>query len=214
MSDVERLMRQYVERYESGQSANPEELLAEVEGVERRELEALIDAYLARAPRRRWDPDQFRESRASEVVDALDRSLAGASGLWPMLLPQMREQVRLRRRELVERLAAALGAGAQTEKVGAYYHQMEQGRLPASGVSDRVLEALGAIVGQSAESLRRAGAAIEPGPGGAEGAAAFARTATGQASPAEREALAHAAPAEPAGEAPGWDEVDRLFRGG
>ena len=54
-------------------------------------------------------------------------------------------------------LAARLGAEGQSEKVGAYYHQMEQGLLPASGVSDSVLEALGRIVGDRAEALRKAG---------------------------------------------------------
>ena len=54
-------------------------------------------------------------------------------------------------------LAARLGAEGQTDKVGRYYHQMEQGLLPASGVSDSVLEALGRIVGYGADALRKAG---------------------------------------------------------
>ena len=49
MSDVESVMREYVRRYEAGESADPSELLAEVEGLDRRGLEALIDAYLASA---------------------------------------------------------------------------------------------------------------------------------------------------------------------
>ena len=63
----------------------------------------------------------------------------------------------MRRAELVSRLAAELGAGDREAKVAGYYHAMEQGTLPAAGVSDRVLEALGRIVGESAAALRAAG---------------------------------------------------------
>ena len=216
MTDVDRLMREYVRRYEAGESADPEDLLAQVEGLDRLEFEALIDAYLARAPRRPFDPERYAGSPASDAVESLSRSLGGVSGLWPTVLPRLREAARLRRQEVVERLAAAIGAGARQEKVGAYYHQMEQGLLPAEGVSDRVLEALGAIVGQSAEALRRAGSTIEPGGGGPAEGPAFARTAApdpayaGQHSPGEEAAGPPGAAAD-AGE---WDEVDTLFRGG
>jgi hypothetical protein len=92
--------------------------------------------------------------------------------------------------------------------VASYYHQMEQGLLPAAGVSDTVLEALGRIVGVAAESLRRAGAMPEPGPPRMDEAAVFARTARGQP-----DAEAAAAPAGPPDASDSWDEVDRLFRG-
>ena len=217
MSDVEALMREYVRRYEAGESADPADLLERVEGLDRTELEALVDAYLARAPRRAFDPERYAGSPASDVVDSLSRSLAGASGLWPAVLPRLREAARLRRQEVVERLAAALGARGSEVKVGAYYHQMEQGLLPAEGVSDRVLEALGEIVGQSTDALRRAGAAIEPGAGGPAEGAAFARTAVPDPAFVDEVPDADAvagAPAAPAADAGEWDEVDRLFRGG
>src|SRR5205814_651527 len=102
-----------------------------------------------------------------------------------------------------------LGVGNRPEKVAAYYHQMEQGLLPASGVADRVLEALGQLVGESAEALRDAGKALQPpGDAATPPAAAFARHAysdAGMESPGTT-----AEPAQPAE----WDEVDELFRGG
>ena len=88
---------------------------------------------------------------------------------------------------------------------------MEQGQLPAEGVYDTVLDALGKILGLSADQLRRAGRAVAPGPSAPPGEApAFARTA--RAEP-EYETRAPAPASErEAGEE--WDEVDRLFRGG
>jgi hypothetical protein len=83
---------------------------------------------------------------------------------------------------------------------------MEQGLLPADGVSDTVLDSLGKIVGVAGESLRKAGSLPAPGPLRMDEAAVFTRMteaslAAGTTSPRAE---------EPAQE---WDEVDRLFRG-
>jgi hypothetical protein len=209
VSDVERLLAKYIEEHRSGGDADPRAYLRQVSGLDRRELAALIDAYLVRAPAaadvsRELDPSLVR------VADALERSLAGRSGLWPALLPRLRDRAGLKRSELVGRLADGLGVGAREEKVARYYHQMEQGLLLASGVSGRVLEALGALVGETAEALREAGGRLASGgPAAAApaGAAPFARTALSD--PGVSGALASAG--EPAEE---WDEVDELFRGG
>lgn len=103
---------------------------------------------------------------------------------------------------------------------------MEQGRLPASGVSRRVLEALGQLLGRSADALRRAGEGIGTVVGGAgaapSGAAAFTRavrrgleTPPDDAPPGGRAEGTPPAPASPAERAKEeWDEVDELFRGG
>ena len=174
---------------------------------------ALIDAYLARAPRRSWDAEAFRGSAAEAMAEALEKSLDGVAGLWPAVLPGLRERARLKRSDLVARLADALDVSDRREKVAEYYHRMEQGTLAAGGVSDRVLDALGKLVGTSAAALRGAGqATVQPG-GAAPGAGAvFARTAQPDeawpdpaapgpqpAAPASREQL---------------DDVDRLFTGG
>ena len=199
MDQVERLLGEYKQAHRAAPDADPRPFLAQVSGAQRELLAGLIDVYLEQAPRRRFDPAALGASEA--LVDQLERSLGGASGMWPALLPRLRSQARLRRAELVGELAARLGAGAQQDKVAAYYHQMEQGLLPAVGVSDTVLEALGKIVGWSSAALRRAGELPAPGPPRADPGAVFARST--RATPGEPPP---AAPAE-------WDEVDRLFRG-
>jgi hypothetical protein len=206
MTDVERLLSEYKEAHRSGAEADPRPYLARASGrVDRELLAGLIDAYLSQAERRRFDAAAFGSSRAAAVAEDAQRSLAGAGGLWPALLPRLRGQARLRRAELVAQLAARLGAQSQRDKVGLYYHQMEQGLLPEPGVSDTVLEALGKIVGYTAEALRKAGRMPAPGPPRTDEGAVFARATYGEATEvaAERE--------RPAEE---WDEVDRLFRAG
>ena len=127
-----------------------------------RELASLIDGYLARAPRQSFDQASFRGSSAERTVDELERAIGGQAGLWPAFLPRLRDRAGLKRSELVERLADDLGVGDRKDKVAGYYHEMEQGLLPARGVSDRVLDALARILGDTAQSLKDAGRVLTP----------------------------------------------------
>ncbi len=209
MSSAQRLLAAYIEEHRREGDADPLAFLDRASPDDRDELAALIDAYLARAPRREFDEAKYRDSASEQTVDALQRAITGSSGIWPVLLPRLRERAGLKRRELVRGLAEALGVGSKTDKVERYYHEMEQGMLPARGVSDRVLEALASLVGSTARGLREAGQRLAAGVEW-EGAAdhAFARMANA-------EAHAYSAPApRPAEEQEAWDDVDELFRGG
>jgi hypothetical protein len=126
-----------------------------------------------------------------------------------VLLPRLRRRAGLKRRELVAQLAQSLGVTPKAEKVERYYHEMEQGLLPARGVADRVLHALAALIGSSTQALREAGRAFaEPQEQEARGFRAFARTHSLDASAGAGPPPALASELEP------WDEVDQLFRGG
>lgn len=210
MNDVERLLREFQRDFEAGRAASPSELLARVEGSDRAELEALVDAYLARAPRRPFDRAAFEASPARALVEDLAEALEGEAGTWKAVLPRLRDAARLKRSELVRRLAAGLGVAEREEKVARYYHEMERGLLDPAGVSDRVLSVLAGLIGTTPKRLRDAGSGMGP-VGEPPGAAAFARAAV----PAEehRDQMLAAAPPSPAltGEP---DEVDRLFTGG
>jgi hypothetical protein len=209
MTDVERLLADYIAEHRAGGEADPREYLSQASPAERTELAALIDTYLAHTPRRPLDQARFRGSSAERTVDELERAIAGQAGLWPALLPRLRDRAGLKRSTLVERLAAALGVSGRQDKVAGYYHEMEQGRLPAQGVSDKVLDALGHLVGETAQALRDAGRALAPpaeGPARAP-AAAFARRSYAESGVTE----SAASPPPPRAE---WDEVDELFRGG
>jgi hypothetical protein len=206
MTDVLQLLSEYKQASRVGGDADPRPYLARVSGTDRELLAGLIDAYLEQEPRREFDAERFQGSPAATIAEEVQRSLAGESGIWPALLPQLRRRKELKRSEVVHQLAARLGAQAQEQKVGEYYHRMEQGLLPAAGVSDTVLDALGKIVGWTAEALRTAGALPAPGPPRSDAGAVFARTHRGGAPERAPDPAATPAPAD-------WDEVDRLFRG-
>lgn len=215
MANVDQLLKRYIAEHRAGGEADPRAYLEQVEGTDRAELAALIDAYLVRAPGQPWDEDAYSGSPAERLVESLHESLAGASGSWPVLLPQLRHRARIKREQLVERLAAALGVAGREEKVAYYYNQMEHGGLEPPGVSDRVLEALAQIVDTTKEALRQAGQAVTVRD--ADAGAVFARKA-GPPSPEYAEAPGMArpdeGPAAPKGAEAERDEVDELFLGG
>jgi hypothetical protein len=212
MADVEQLLSEYIAEHRAGGEADPRPYLDQVSGTDRVELATLIDAYLVRAPGRTWDPQAFAQSKARDVADAVSLSIGGVSGAWPWLLPQLRKRAELPRRELVRRLAEALEVADREGKVESYYHRMETGDLPAEGVSDRVLVALSAIVGESVDALRRAGEIFEPTVSDEAADMVFARTATPGAD--YEHTPTGASPGPEASARPEPDEVDELFTGG
>ena len=172
----------------------------------------LIDGYLARSPGAEWDPGAFAGSAAERVADEVGRALHGTAGLWPAMLPRLRKRARLTRPQVVERLAATLGAGGREQKVAGYYHEMEQGTLDSRRVSERVLAALGEIYGTTAEKLREIG---EPLGTGTSAAGAPAPAMTRKAKPAPEYAVEdRELRAEPVAPAEERDEIDELFTGG
>jgi len=219
MPDIEQIFRDYVTEHRAGDEANPQAFLAQAEGAERTELAALIDAYLAQSPGKTWDAAAFPGSPAERVTEQIaagwDLEEDEAQQGWRVLLPALRNRARVMRREVVERLAQGLGHPAESQQVAAYYHRMELGQLPAEGVSNRVLDVLGEILGESGERLREAGTAAVGSMFGDDSVdLAYARTARQDAlyqrsvlADAEDLAAAEASPAQPS-------EIDRLFTGG
>lgn len=203
MTSVDEAFDRFRADFRAGAAADARHYLEGLPVAQRRELAALMDAFVTAAPGDPFEPEAFAAYTASperaQLRAALDARLAES---WPTLLPQARDAAELSRATLVSLLADALGVGAHRDRVATYYHRMETGRLPARGVSDRVLDALGAILGLPAERLRAAGAA--PRPAQAGGGAVFAR--------APKVALEAPAPAAAAAAPPpDLDEVDRLF---
>lgn len=217
MADVRRVLDAFIEEDRGPAPADPARFLARVKDVEREELAVLIDAYLARAPRRSVDPAMLRATEsdalaaARELAERIERSYGGLSGEWPVVLPRLRHQARLTRRALVAAVAERLGVGSEIDGAAAYYHRMEQGLLPAGGVSDRVVEALGALLGESPERLRAAGMATgwRQSRPGADSPVAFARVTT----PDDEPVVPDAEPPERAARRP-RSYVDELFTGG
>ena len=220
MSRVEEILAKYIAEFEAGKAEPPPSYLEMVDEDDRQELAAAIDSYLMNAPRREWDAAAYEASQAGRIADRLWRSMDGASGEWPIVLPQLRERRRLTRSKVTERLAAWLEAPPGDPRVASYYHEMEQGLLPWRGVSARVLEGLSSIFDVPIDEITlaaRRGGDIPPPP---TTEAAMARVGApdpryaGEMDselPADADGMASPPIEKPADE---WDEIDRAFLGG
>jgi hypothetical protein len=211
MADVEKLLAEFAEELRTAGEADPRPYLRQVEGAERRELAALIDACIENAPRRAWDPEAFKGSAAESWVSRHEDVVAADVEPLEKLLPRLRRARKLKRAMLTQRLADALGFPDREEKVGLYYHRLEQGMIPADGVSSRVFDALGSVLGESADRLRASARRMTEGAGGPSGGAVFARVASPAPDLAADAGLGSPARQEEDGE---WDEIDELFRSG
>ena len=72
MTDVDRLLQTYIERFEAGDATDPSDLLDQAKGPDRARLSTLIEGYLEHAaPPQQWDAEAFEGSvamRAAEMV--------------------------------------------------------------------------------------------------------------------------------------------------
>jgi hypothetical protein len=206
MSQVDELFDAFKAARAAGGRPRAADYLDQVEGRQRQLLGELISKHVDAAPApRRSLADIKADPIAQQAMAAAEPALR-ASETWPVVLPAARHEAQLARTTLVQRLADALGVGERAEKVGDYYHRMETGTLPPAGVSSRVLEALGTLLGTTAEQLREAGARTVPP---AAGGGVFARGAGG----VEVDVAGPAAAADRGPDAE-RDEVDRLFLDG
>lgn len=207
---VDEALAAYAAAHRDDPGEDPVPYLERVPADQQPLLEQLLDAYLAHAPRASFDRERYEGSWMQSGVGQLGAEPAAAAAKgWRALLPELRARAELTRESLVAELAKALGVAGREQKVGGYYHEMEQELLDPAGVSDRVFDALGALFSESAEAIRAAGV----GPGGAASpgtAPTFARTALPDARYETDELLAASATAA---DAEDWDEVDELFRG-
>ncbi|MBA3366169.1 MAG: hypothetical protein H0U03_10365 [Actinobacteria bacterium] len=188
---VSALFDDYAERFVRGERPDPRAYFERAgEGAD--ELGTLIDRFLERVP----------PPAASD--DAITLAEAWVAGHSPLV--GLRAARGLRRGEVVDHLIAALGLDrGKREKVGGYYHELENGLLDVARVDSRVWEAL-------AEKLKaRVGdlLAWRPRPLAAEGV--YLRSAS-EAMPAATASLS--LPAKVSGAPEEFDEIDRLFTGG
>ena len=127
MRSARELLASFTEEYRRIGDADPATYLEQARPQDRPELLVLIDAFLARQPRRRssairpeeadrWRPRSTRSSGRSLAYRA-----AGPSCCRGYVAPPGSGEL-----EVVEQLAAALDVSAKHEKVALYYHEIKR----------------------------------------------------------------------------------------
>ena len=208
MTELERLLSEFVDAWNAGERPDAATFLERAPADERDELASSIEDFLEVAPTPPYSDEALGELMRDPALLAGVQVLRGESGLWPSLLPRLRQRARLRRDQVVAGLVERLNLRGREEKTARYLHELETGTLPSAGVSRRVIQALAQVLGASPDELERAGdlgGLTPPAP-----AAAFLRLESSGLEPIDEEVETVAASPTPEE----WDEVDELFRGG
>lgn len=205
----DRVLSQFIDAWNAGLRPDVDAYLERVPAEERPELAEALSSFLT------WAPAPHYSGAALDAIAAEPAVVAATSAdLWPALLPPLRRRAALSTRELAARVVELLrlpaGSAAKTE---GYLARMEAGELEPAGVSRRLLEGLGRILGIPAGELEAAGdlSALRASPPPAAPARFRAVPGAADAVREDLEILADALSAAPADD---WDEVDVLFRGG
>jgi len=211
MSQVDNIVEQYATALQSGADFDYGHLTAGLDDFERRELQARIGML-----DRQLSVNADGVDRNDPRVERLRRSASGLSGVWPSMLPRLRERKDLDRADLAKQLAERLGQPDSADKVEEYYHQLEWGNLPANKVDRSVVKALSEILEEDEQELWEAGTGgvdqwskkVRRSQSGGLPKRAFARL-VGENKPLTVDDSQFDPPAKS-----DWDDTDRLFLGG
>jgi Helix-turn-helix domain len=214
MSTADQALGGFIDEWNAGARPRVRDYLSRVpEGAERDELADQLTTWLEVAPTPAYSEATRAEIRAEPAVQRVLSAVGEDAGLWPEVIPRLRARAGLSVGEVAASLIARFGLGdGAEERTVDYLRRLEAGRLEPSRVSRRLLDALGELLGASAETLRDVGllgGAMRPATAG--GTLFRAEGDAGEWLGEDIEVLSRAAMA-PA-PAP-LDEVDRLFVGG
>jgi hypothetical protein len=169
MTDVDRLLSEFIREYRAAGDADPLPFLRRASGADRAVLAALIDGFLATEPPPPFDPAAFAAFRtAPEHEQMVDRLLAGRE-----TLTELRRGVGLNKADVGARLAERFGLAGRSASAKACYHEIETGQVAPTRVREDVWTALSDIFGRARDVVREAASAAFEGRAAETGA--FAR---------------------------------------
>ena len=209
MTDARALLTAFTEEWGAGLRPDVEAFVEAAPAHQHHELAEAIAAFVCDAPSPRYDEATLEELESSQPVREAARAIDGRAGTWPLLLPALRRQRRLRRADVAQRLASELGLSSAHERVLQHLHNMEYGTADVRCVSRRVLTALARVLGTTASDLARAGRV--PTLGGPMSGLAPTRRGFPQPPPFSEVPTDYCQP--DTSDRPDWAAVDRLFLG-
>src|SRR3954471_22683214 len=115
-ADLDRVLSDYMDAWNSGQRPDIEHYLARVEPDQRRQLADEIANWLTWAPTPDYDDATYAQIRADPLVQDVIAAVDEPAGLWPSLLPRLRERARLSVGDVAGAISRALGIEGREEK--------------------------------------------------------------------------------------------------
>lgn len=177
--DRDSVVRQRFDRYRDGFArgeANPDPVMAGLDPESRDRLGEMIDEFLATGPRP--DPALFGPDspRVAEMADRIVTRLDSRAGGLSRLLVERRAEMELSQTDMVGAIARSVDASpGETEKIDAYYHDLEWGSLPAAGLAAKLIAIMAKTLSLTSDTLIEAGRVMGPGRSSTSGPV-YART--------------------------------------
>ncbi len=212
---TEQLLSEFIDDWNAGRRPDVRAYLQRVpEGADRDALADQIGSWLEVAPTPVYDAPARAAIRADPVVQRVFGAVGEDAGLWPQVLPVLRQRSGFSVSELASQLTERFGLGTrEVERAESYLERLERGELEASRLSRRLVDALAQLLGVTPGTLSGAGAfghGLRPA---AAGGTLFRRDGDAGDWVAEDLEVLSMAASEPA-PPQALDELDRLFVGG
>src|SRR3954471_20979474 len=137
MPPADRILSDFIDAWNAGRRPDLDEHLARADDADREQLLADITAFVAFAPTPDYDAAAPpAATRAEPAVAAATAAATTRGGLWPALLPRLRERSALTTAQLAAGLVDALGLPSdRAPKARGYVEQLEAGELEPRGLS-------------------------------------------------------------------------------
>jgi len=159
MSDLDRLLSEFVDAWNAGQRPSARGYLDLVDDDgQRSELAGQITAFLDVATIPSYPSGALDDARTGEVVEAAAAAFETDASGWSTLLPRWRAAAGLTLDQLATRILESAGLrGADREKATGYLTSMERGGLDAGRMTQRAMKAVAQALGIDPGDFVRAG---------------------------------------------------------
>lgn len=210
--DVNALFETFKASYFAG-DGNPAPLLDGLSAEDRLKLTRMIEDFLESDPPVEVKFERIGQADVQELTDRAMLELDGATGGLSAMLTRLRRRRKMKFDEVVDALADVLHAnGKEKVKIGAYYHDIEYGNLPARGINQKAFDAMAMVFKIKPDALKSAARTLGPAQASSTGPV-FARMVDEAVFETDAD-LASAAPAGESRRSDPPDRIDELFTGG
>ena len=135
MVSIDEALSEFIDDWNAGRRPQVDDALERVAPQERAELADQLMTWLEIAPAPAFDEATVEAIRGEPAVAQAVAAMGSEAGMWPVVLPRLRERARLSVSDLSARLVAALGLAGREAKTAAIPRRARSRRArPVAGI--------------------------------------------------------------------------------